>query len=275
MTNKDARMPKVDKQFYADNVAYAQALDEIAPSQYEKYVDRLARACGGGRVLDAGCGTGTAVQMLVSRGCDAYGCDVSPEFVRRAVERAGDRFSLAHDDGTLPYESGAFAAAGSINALEHTEHPSIFLDELCRIVRPGGTLVLTTPNMLSLTWPRPREGVDDPWRIRWMNLRLLARRALRAPSPGQEFLTVPSALGMAHYEPDLDAICLTNYFDVRGALRTRGFRITSFSATQIVHPGLGGRVLDGLFATPLGWIAGAVFVVARKSMKAESGLAEH
>jgi SAM-dependent methyltransferase len=260
-------MRKVDRKFYSDNPAYARSLAEIEAAAYAKYVDALARAGGRDRILDAGCGIGTAVSLLLGRGADAYGCDISSDFVNSAAQTNGPRFALINEDGSFSYEDASFRAAGSLNVLEHVEQPSRFLDEVCRVIMPGGTLVLATPNMLSLSWPRPRQGIKNRWRIRWLNLGLIASRGFaQARSDDGEFIVVDAELDMTEYEPDFDAICLTNYFDIRRALRRRGFRVTSYSATQRVHPGLAGRVIDVIFASPLGWALGAVFVVATKNI---------
>ncbi|MBV8081975.1 MAG: class I SAM-dependent methyltransferase [Candidatus Eremiobacteraeota bacterium] len=261
---------KVSREFYVANQAYAHELEAIEPAAYERYVDALAASAARGRVLDVGCGTGTAVGMLRARGCDAHGCDVSPEFIGRAAARTGDGFALIGADGALPYADASFDAVGSCNVLEHVETPSAFLDELNRVLRPGGSLVLATPNMLSLTWPRPRLGIANLWRIRMLNAMLLARRALAA-RPTHEFVTIECRLDMADFQPDYDAICLTNYFDVRRALLARDLSLRSFTATQRVHRGIGGHLLDAVFASPLGWLLGAVFVVACKPMAAAHG----
>jgi SAM-dependent methyltransferase len=254
---------KVSREFYLANEAYAHELDAIEPAAYERYVGELANAAAGGRILDVGCGTGTAVRMLRERGCHAEGSDVSPEFVERAIRRAGAGFSVIGADGTLPYPDAAFAAVGSCNVLEHVENPGLFLDEMCRVLRPGGVVVLACPNMLSLSWPRPRQGIRNLWSIRARNAFLLVERAL-SRKPVTEFVSVECRLDMADFAPDYDAICLTNQFDVRRALHKRGLHVAALTATERVHRGIGGRALEVLFASPLGWVLGAVFAVAVK-----------
>jgi SAM-dependent methyltransferase len=258
-------MSKVGREFYQANEAYASELDALEPALYAKYVDALVGVAGQGCILDVGCGTGTAVRMLRERGCDASGCDVSPAFIERAIAKAGPGFALIQADGALPYDGARFAAVGLLNVLEHVEAPGKFLDELARVLRPGGSLVLASPNMLSLSWPRPRQGIRNLWHIRWLNALLLASRAMHRERPGDaEFLVVDCYLDMAEYAPDYDAVCLTNYFDIRRALRRRGLQVTSFSASERAHHGTFGRALDALFSSPLGWPLGAVFVVVRK-----------
>ena len=46
-------------------------------------------------------------------------------------------------------EDGAFAAAGALNVIEHVADPRAFLDELVRVVRPGGLVVICSPNLTS------------------------------------------------------------------------------------------------------------------------------
>jgi SAM-dependent methyltransferase len=257
-------MSKVGREFYLANKAYAHELEGIEPAAYERYVAALAESGANGRVLDVGCGTGTAVAMLRARAVTADGCDVSPDFVARATQKAGEGFSVIAEDGALPYPDASFSSVGSSNVLEHVETPGRLLDEMCRVVQPGGTVVLACPNMLSLSWPRPRQGITDLLRIRLLNAGLLVQRAFTRKE-SDEFVAVECRVDMANYQPDFDAICLTNYFDIRRALRRRGLRITSYTSTERIHSGMAGRIADALFASPLGWALGAVFVVSKKA----------
>jgi SAM-dependent methyltransferase len=93
------------------------------------------------RVLDAGCGEGVLVEefhgRLAIEGVDPnYGSD----FVRRA--------SLV----ALPYPDGAFDRALCLDVLEHLEYAEQprALAELFRVVRPGGELLVTVPNLAHL-----------------------------------------------------------------------------------------------------------------------------
>ena len=76
-----------------------------------------------------------------------FPCDLVPE----SFQFDGLSCARTRPDGTLPFADETFDAAISIEVVEHVEDPFRFLRELARIVRPGGRVIVTTPNVLSLT----------------------------------------------------------------------------------------------------------------------------
>jgi SAM-dependent methyltransferase len=102
----------------------------------------------GAAVLDVGCGAGTNVLWLASRGFRAHGVDISPGAVaaaRSRAEEAGVSVTFTEGDATnLPFGDGEFAAAldaGCFHTLP-VERRNDYAEELYRVVRPGGTLLL-------------------------------------------------------------------------------------------------------------------------------------
>lgn len=101
----------------------------------------------GARVLDAPCGGTAALTLaLQEQGFDAVGADVDPE----AEARLGKAFARADLDARFPWADQSFDAALSTEGIEHLENHFSFLREMCRILKPGGILVLTTPNITAL-----------------------------------------------------------------------------------------------------------------------------
>jgi 2-polyprenyl-3-methyl-5-hydroxy-6-metoxy-1,4-benzoquinol methylase len=116
-----------------------------------------------GRVVDVGCGNGLTVEVLRRLGWRAEGVDFDPV----AVEDATGRGLEVHL-GTLEaqgYGTGAFDAVTGSHLLEHVSDPAAFLRECRRILKPGGTLVLVTPNARSLghrEFGRTWRGLEPP-----------------------------------------------------------------------------------------------------------------
>jgi 2-polyprenyl-3-methyl-5-hydroxy-6-metoxy-1,4-benzoquinol methylase len=101
----------------------------------------------GARVLDAPCGGEAALtRALIESGFDAHGADLDTQ----AEESLGNAFTKVNLDGPLPWANSTFEAVFSTEGIEHLENHFSFLREVCRILKPGGLLVLTTPNITSL-----------------------------------------------------------------------------------------------------------------------------
>lgn len=109
---------------------------------------RCLKAIDGGRLLDVGCGSGEWILAMSQRGWTVEGCD----FDQTAVENAKQR-GLDVRCGSLEaqnYPDGSFDAVTLNHVIEHVPDPVVVLAECARILRPGGKLVLFTPNNASL-----------------------------------------------------------------------------------------------------------------------------
>lgn len=97
------------------------------------------------RILDAGCGTGGMLDLY--RGwsdADACGVDVSPDALSFSRQRGHGR--LAGSDLTLlPFRSGTFDVVTALDVIEHVADDSRAVEEISRVLRPGGILVASVP----------------------------------------------------------------------------------------------------------------------------------
>jgi SAM-dependent methyltransferase len=120
--------------------------------EYVAIADRLAREVNG-ELLDWGCGFGQVTHLLRERGADVTAFDYRDGLPAQtiALERYPD--IVAHVSGdpvALPFESDSFDAVLSCGVLEHVQRPDESLEELRRVLRPGGRLyVYKLPNRLS------------------------------------------------------------------------------------------------------------------------------
>lgn len=137
---------------------------------------------GGASVLSVGCGVGSDVEALAGLGWDAHG--VEPGYRREAFGRRSCPERLSAGDGReLAFGDKRFDAVTSYGVIEHVgaigdstevyhdvlEQRRRYADELCRVTRPGGAIVLSTPNRLfpvdffhspnrfGVRWHGPRE----------------------------------------------------------------------------------------------------------------------
>jgi SAM-dependent methyltransferase len=105
------------------------------------------RGVRGGTLVDLGCGGG-ALWNTVAPLCDRY---VGVDAVRYPGFPAAGTFVEANLDALpVPLPDGAAACCVAVETVEHLENPRALVREMVRLTRPGGWLVVTTPNQLSL-----------------------------------------------------------------------------------------------------------------------------
>jgi 2-polyprenyl-3-methyl-5-hydroxy-6-metoxy-1,4-benzoquinol methylase len=131
--------------------AYAELGDSYyeAPSSAARYEDVLRMVGRAGRVLDVGCYIGVVGQLMKALGNDVYGMDAFAHGVELAKQR-GVKAVVAAADARFPFEDGFFDAVYSMDVIEHIVDTDLYVNEMKRVLRPGGALVITTPNMASL-----------------------------------------------------------------------------------------------------------------------------
>jgi ubiquinone/menaquinone biosynthesis C-methylase UbiE len=105
----------------------------------------LAGVRAGERVLDVGCGEAAFSAALAAAGARPVGIEVAGEPLRRARRRHPE-LELQLVGAELPFAAASFDAAWAGEVLEHVADGLGLLDELRRVLRPGGRLLITTPD---------------------------------------------------------------------------------------------------------------------------------
>lgn len=95
--------------------------------------------------LDGGCGIGLFSERAKAMGADVTAIDIGEKLVEMTVKRSGVK-GIPASLLELPFRDGEFAVVMSSDVIEHTQVPRKAVAELCRVVAPGGTLVITVPN---------------------------------------------------------------------------------------------------------------------------------
>lgn len=112
----------------------------------------------GAVVLEAGCGEGYGAALLAGSAARVLGVDLDVETVRHVADRYAHVFApLRADLQRLPVAAGGVEVVATLQTLEHLHDQAGFLAECARVLRPAGTLVLTTPNRLTFS-----PGLDRP-----------------------------------------------------------------------------------------------------------------
>jgi SAM-dependent methyltransferase len=123
----------------------------------------LASLGAAGRLLDLGCAGGYLVAEALRRGFDAFGLEISEHAARMAEEVAPHRITRGILE-TASYDNGSFDVVTAFDMVEHHPEPADLLSRIRLLLRPGGHLAATVPDLSSLTghvmgraWPHYKE----------------------------------------------------------------------------------------------------------------------
>lgn len=172
-----------------------------------------------GRVLDVGAGSGALAVRLQQAGFQVSACDLFPDQFRAP----GIPFSVANVSESLPFPDGSFDAITCLETIEHLEDQFRFVREAARVLAPGGRILITTPNILSLA---------SRWQYFWTGFFPLAPRPMKEHSRA----------------PVHDHIHLLTYYELRYALRAAGFVIETAATDRLRR-----HALVHLWAWPKIW----------------------
>ncbi|MEQ9074519.1 MAG: class I SAM-dependent methyltransferase [Sandaracinaceae bacterium] len=229
------------RRYYDD---FSASYDDGRDRGYHALIDELEVGivkplAAGARVLEAGCGTGLILDHLTRVAREAVGVDLSPGMLSKARERG---LRVVQGSVTaLPFADESFDLTCSFKVLAHVPELDRALEEMARVTRPGGHVVIELYN-------------------RW-SLRYLARRAAGART-----------IGRAHTEADIP----TRWHSPREALAAlpgslevidvRGVRVVTPAAAvhRTALAPLVAATERALVGSPLRWFGGFLVVVARR-----------
>jgi 2-polyprenyl-3-methyl-5-hydroxy-6-metoxy-1,4-benzoquinol methylase len=114
-------------------------------------LDRVEKLRGGqtGLLLDLGCGRGWFLEAARKRGWSVRGLELCPEIAKHTMEQLGEQVYIGSLFDT-PLPSTTFDLVTMFDVIEHLESPVGALQICHRILKPGGALVLSTPNFRGL-----------------------------------------------------------------------------------------------------------------------------
>jgi SAM-dependent methyltransferase len=250
--------------YYRSSDSYAEMLRNQQVDLFVPYIQLFNQFVDpDGPIVDIGCGVGTSTMLLRRNGFQAIGTDVSEKFLPPEL----NAFRVIDFQNAKELSSNAYSAVGAMNVIEHVDRPRAFLAEMVRVVRPGGHIVLLSPNLTSplipirvfidlLTKRTPYLGIT---RVPTACGLLAANiwRSLRAELGWIVFETRPPVLDAGIVGYDADAVYWTNATEVRRYLESRGCEIRLFQKQ-------GRSSLAKVLAYLLPGFAGQLCVVARK-----------
>lgn len=106
------------------------------------------------RVLEVGSGTGANLPALDALGVkQVIACDVSAEALQYSRQNRSGLFAMA-DATRLPFKAGTFDLIMAADVIEHLDNDQAALEELARLLKPGGRFILTVPAFPALWGPQ-------------------------------------------------------------------------------------------------------------------------
>ena len=216
-------------------------------SQYwwsNRFYAILARRYGqrGTRLLEIGSGLGHLVGQLEPH-FETFAADVNHWALKQSLNVARGTWHVTSSAEELPFASGTFGVVIIKHVVEHLPHPERAIAEIGRLIAPGGTLILATPNLASLLKPRKGDkwiGYQDPTHI-----------SLRPP---QEWLALIEKAGFR-----LQRVFADGFWDVPYV------KFLPKSIQKLIFGSLGGVQANlGLPFLPMRW-GESIMVVARKT----------
>jgi len=135
-----------------------------------------------GKILDVGCGNGSRLAAFRTLGWEAHGQEVDPQAAAQARRVSGVPVHLGRLE-ELGFPDGSFDAITMSHVIEHVHRPVNLLQECRRILRAGGTLVITTPNAESYGHSRfgsSWRGLEPPRHLHLFSQQTLHQVAAQA-----------------------------------------------------------------------------------------------
>jgi SAM-dependent methyltransferase len=153
------------------------------------FVVEAIRATGARKVLDVGCGQGW--QLAGLDGCERWGVEMDAEALAVAREAVPDATFVLQTGANLPFPEAEFDAVILAEVIEHVgeAHKQTVIDEIHRVLRPDGALVLTAPYAGVFAWTDPldvKRRFPSAYRV---YLRLSGHRQQTATDTGHKHLS--------------------------------------------------------------------------------------
>lgn len=143
------------------------------------------------KVLEVGCGKGRISRIFKSMGADVYGIDLSEKLLQDA-KTVRPHYFVKASAGQIPFKSGSFDVVVLLEVLEHIPQPTVVFEELSRVLKNDGLLIIVDRNKFSLNnrrflvpnmvikryhelkneWMYPR---NFPFREIWFNPRYICK----------------------------------------------------------------------------------------------------
>jgi|ERR1017187_312199 ubiquinone/menaquinone biosynthesis C-methylase UbiE len=216
------------------------------------------------RLLDGGCAFGYGTRHFKTKAAETWGVDPNQTFIAIAQQRYPNIFFRVCGLEQTSFEAGYFDVIILNDVLEHVVDEQKSLNEMCRILAPGGTFIITTPHRGLFSFMDPDNYVyhirtKTPRFYRWLYRAKYGKIPSKQIKPGYEQLH-------RHYNRQ-DFVRLLNGSDFHGRYEIdRVFRSALLTGVftnnlyEFLSLFLGIR-LAGSLCKPLRWLADKEFFI--------------
>ena len=135
------------KEFYIEKEKSYAPVDQEAILRYNRAIE-LSKIKNDSTLLDIGCKYAFLRDILLEKSIksDYYGVDITDKVFDKIKDFDPHKFFVADASQSLPFEDGKFDFIFALEILEHVESPTKMLQEIYRVLKPDGILILSVPN---------------------------------------------------------------------------------------------------------------------------------
>lgn len=226
------------KEFYQSSERYRDDLITHDESFLEPFIILVQRYIEkNSTILDLGCGTGLSTRLLDEQGYSAIGLDLSPLFLQVEKRSNPSTNLLVGDALDLPFPDQSFDAVVAFEFIEHVPNVPALLDEMLRVLKKGGHIVIHSPNLLSPYLPafdilrlmlkgegRPVFAKNMNQAVQWFinNMKISILKRLRSRP---DFIYRTPDLSEKEIGGDSDSVYLANQMDLATFFKNKGCAI--------------------------------------------------
>ena len=136
----------IERRAQGENEPEAIAPAPLAHQAIHDTVVGILDGCSRGTLLDVPAGEGALAARLIEAGFEVRCCDLYPEIFRLD----GVDIQQGNLDAELPFADRSFDYVTCLEGLEHIENPQQAMREFARVLKPGGHLIVSVPNILNI-----------------------------------------------------------------------------------------------------------------------------
>ncbi len=162
----------LNEEVYSEKSGYqankAQNLAEVVPHYKARRLAHWLMNCGSGKkFLDVGCSNGELLYFMKQQGFETFGVELNPRTARIGSENGLNVFNGLLEEAHFEDKSFDILYLGDV--IEHVRDPRSFVKECLRVLKPGGYIIISTPNLACL-WALITYVLYRIFRIPWSSV---------------------------------------------------------------------------------------------------------